>query len=94
MTPDITGKLRVFLKLSGGRVVDEYRIAYEWDSAINQATETDVCLKENRRLNSLEHHVSNPNRRLFYIFQTSVLGDNSLEPIQTSESIRNRRLFL
>ena len=95
---------------SGSRTADHRWILYEWGLGSAKLPETDVWLIKSRRLNILESHVSNPNRRLFYIVQTSVLGGNSLEPIQTSESIetdvcsckglkpcllpRNRRLFL
>ena len=52
-------------------------------------------LFSNKQTSEYYHlHVKTHFRRLFHLFQTSVLGGNSLEIIQTSESIGNKRLFL
>ena len=78
---------------TGSRTIEHRSIRNEWGQGSGISPETDVWKFKTRRLNMEHSRGNNQFRRLFQIFQTSVLGSISLEPIQTSVSIGNRRLF-
>ena len=71
----------------GSRTIDHRSIPYEWGQGSAIFPETDVWKFKTRRLNLEHSRGRNQFRRLFQVFQTSVLGFIPLELIQTSEWI-------